>query len=76
MSQPLKQTSNPADVVLTSAEASSYLKIHPRTLIRLAATGVIPGFRIGSHWRFLKSLLDDWIASRVCSASSSRTLSA
>jgi excisionase family DNA binding protein len=53
------------DEILTTAEAATYLKIHPRTLTRFAKAAELPGFRIGSHWRFLRSELDLWMRSKV-----------
>jgi len=33
----------------TTEEAAGFLKIHPRTITRLASIGEIPAFRIGTH---------------------------
>lgn len=32
---------------------------------RLAASGKLPAFKLGGTWRFRRSDLDQWIASRV-----------
>lgn len=40
------------DEILTATEAASLLKVHKRTVYRLAEQGVIPGNRIGHRWRF------------------------
>jgi excisionase family DNA binding protein len=52
-----------------STTAASYLQIHPRTLIRMARSGEIPAFQIGTHWRFRRSDLDEWMGSKVSSHS-------
>jgi excisionase family DNA binding protein len=51
----------------TSSEAANFLKIHPRTVNRMAKTGELPAFRIGTHWRFLPSELDIWMRSKLSS---------
>ncbi|HEX9445716.1 MAG TPA: helix-turn-helix domain-containing protein [Candidatus Binatia bacterium] len=43
------------DEILTATEAAALLKVHKRTVYRLAEDGVIPGSRIGHRWRFSKS---------------------
>ncbi|MGH7766922.1 MAG: helix-turn-helix domain-containing protein [Candidatus Binatia bacterium] len=40
------------DEILTATEAASLLKVHKRTVYRLAEQGIIPGNRIGHRWRF------------------------
>jgi excisionase family DNA binding protein len=52
-----------------STTAASYLQIHPRTLIKMARSGEIPAFQIGTHWRFRRSDLDEWMGSKVSSNS-------
>ena len=55
----------------TTEEAAAFLRIHPRTLTRLAAQGEIPAFRIGKHWRFRPSDVDAWMRRKVTSLPSS-----
>jgi len=50
----------------TAEEAAKFLRIHPRTVTRMARVGQLPAFRIGTHWRFLPSDLDSWMRSQVC----------
>jgi excisionase family DNA binding protein len=52
----------------TPEEAASYLRVHPKTVIRMARTLVIPALRLGKHWRFRSSDLTAWTASQVKSA--------
>jgi excisionase family DNA binding protein len=42
------------DEILTASEAAALLKVHKRTIYRLAEEGIIPGNRIGHRWRFSK----------------------
>ena len=53
------------DVVMTSVEAAEYLKMHVKTVCRLAKEGKIPAKKVGSEWRFLKSVLDRWLSMEV-----------
>ena len=46
--------------VMTVAELSNYLRIHRSTIYRLVRTGNLPGFRIGSDWRFNVEEIDKW----------------
>ncbi len=48
--------------VMTSVEAADYLKMHVKTVCRLAKEGKIPAKKVGSEWRFLRQVLDNWLA--------------
>lgn len=47
--------------LLDSEEAAALLKIHPKTLQKLARSGEVAAIQIGKLWRFRTSALDDWI---------------
>ncbi len=47
--------------LLDSDEAAALLKIHPKTLQRMARRGEIPAIQIGKLWRFRASELDAWM---------------
>lgn len=47
--------------LLDSDEAAALLRIHPKTLQRLARRGEISGIHIGKLWRFRASDLNSWI---------------
>lgn len=51
-----------ADKVMTSIEAAEYLKMHVKTVCRLAKEGKIPAKKVGSEWRFLRPVLEKWLA--------------
>jgi excisionase family DNA binding protein len=38
--------------ILTTHELASYLRITEATVCNLAASGELPGFKIGKSWRF------------------------
>jgi excisionase family DNA binding protein len=47
--------------LLDSDEAAALLKIHPKTLQRLARNSDICGVHVGKLWRFRVSALNDWL---------------
>jgi excisionase family DNA binding protein len=49
-----------APKVLTVNELSEYLRVHRSTIYRLLKKGQIPGFKIGSDWRFNVEAIDQW----------------
>jgi excisionase family DNA binding protein len=53
--------------LLDSHEAAALLKVHPRTLQRLAQRGEIAGVQVGKLWRFRASSIADWIDQRLAS---------
>lgn len=56
---------------LTCDEAGQLLRVHPRTIKRMAARGEVPGhFRFG-RWFFYPSELDSWMRMEVNSSSHS-----
>ena len=51
--------------LLDSAAPAKLLRIHPKTLQKMARSGTVPGHRIGDLWRFRVSELDSWIREAV-----------
>lgn len=49
-----------ATKVLTVNELAEYLRVHRSTIYRLLKKGQLPGFKIGSDWRFNVEVIDDW----------------
>jgi excisionase family DNA binding protein len=49
------------DPLLDTDEAAAVMKIHPKTLQKLARRGSIHGIRVGKLWRFRASHIQDWI---------------
>jgi excisionase family DNA binding protein len=47
--------------LLDSEQAAGLLRIHPKTLQKMARRGEIHGTHIGKLWRFRASDLDDWL---------------
>jgi excisionase family DNA binding protein len=40
------------DNILTAREVAAYLRLTETTVCKLAASGELPGFKIGKSWRF------------------------
>jgi excisionase family DNA binding protein len=47
--------------LLSAEEAAAYLRIHQKTLMRMARNFDVPAIRIGKYWRFRLSALDEWV---------------
>ena len=46
--------------VLNVKELAGSLKVHPSTVYRLMKKGGLPGFKVGSDWRFNLETVDRW----------------
>jgi excisionase family DNA binding protein len=51
-----------ANRLVTVKELSAYLRVHPSTIYRLLKKGELPGFKLGSDWRFNLEAIDRWRA--------------
>lgn len=51
--------------LLDSDAAAALLRVHPKTLQRMARRGEIAGIHIGKLWRFRASDLNEWINSKI-----------
>ncbi len=54
-------TTEPA--VLTPGEAAALLQVDEQLVLELAASGQLPGRRLGDQWRFSRSAILDWLDS-------------
>jgi len=50
------------DTLFTVRELAKYLRMKPVTIYKHASQGKIPAFKVGSHWRFKKATVDNWIS--------------
>jgi excisionase family DNA binding protein len=55
--------------IMTPSEVAALLKIHLKTVYKLAEKGVIPGNRIGRSWRFSRSDVLELVSSKAMSVS-------
>lgn len=51
--------------VMNLRQASDYLGVSPDTLYRYICTGLVPAFKLGSRWKFRKSVLDRWMEEKM-----------
>lgn len=49
------------DEFWTAEEISAYLRIPLSTIYKLAQDKVLPGFKVGKHWRFRRETILGWI---------------
>ena len=49
--------------ILTVQEMSDYLRVHPSTIYRMLKRNQLPGFRVGTDWRFNLETISEWIES-------------
>jgi len=50
--------------LMTIDEVARYLRMKKVTIYKHAQEGKIPGFKVGSKWRFKKSTVDKWITDK------------
>lgn len=51
--------------IMTLAEVAEYLKISEKSVTRMAKKGEIPVTKVASQWRFMRTVIDDWLISRM-----------
>ncbi len=50
--------------LLSADEAAQHLRVHVKTLQKLAREQQVPSVRMGKYWRFRLSSLDHWVTAR------------
>jgi len=48
----------------TAEEVAVYLRLPQSTVYKLAQDKILPGFKVGKHWRFRREAILDWIKTR------------
>jgi len=61
------------DEIFTIKELSEHLRVHPTTIYRLLRQGRLPGFRVGSNWRFNRAAIEQWELAQAADAPPSVT---
>lgn len=51
--------------VFTLKQLAEHLQLSERTIYRLLGRGQLPGFKVGGHWRFRRSVVDYWMDMRM-----------
>jgi excisionase family DNA binding protein len=65
--KPVSAAHDLLEPLLDSDEAASIMKIHPKTLQKLARKGIVRGVHIGKLWRFRASEIERWIDRQLAS---------
>ena len=69
----MEQThNNKFNEVMTLTETAEYLQLSEKTVLRMCQKGEIPGAKIASQWRFMRSVLRDWLAGQMQTIQMSR----
>ena len=50
-----------AETLLTTKQVAEYLRIDKFTVYRLVAQRKLPAYKVGSQWRFNRTLLESWL---------------
>ncbi len=51
--------------VMTLSEVAAYLRLAEKTVLRMVHKGQIPCAKVASQWRFLRSMIDDWLIAKM-----------
>jgi len=61
----LEKNHMPRREILTIKEVASYLRVNEYTVYRLVTQRKLPGVKVGSQWRFKRSVLERWLESQL-----------
>ena len=50
---------------LTVQDVAERFGVNTTTIYHMARRGALPGFKVGSQWRFSKQMLESWVADQV-----------
>ena len=65
---------NDGENVFTVQELADYLRMKPLTIYKHASSGKLPGFKVGSHWRFKRCTIERWIEEQETTNGNRKTL--
>lgn len=51
--------------VMTLSEVAEYLQLSEKSVLRMCQKGGIPGAKIASQWRFMRTVIRDWLAGQM-----------
>jgi nitrogen PTS system EIIA component len=60
MQQPCDKCGKPGEL-MTLPEVAAYLKIAERTVYDWVGKGKLPGFKVGTAWRFERADMEKWV---------------
>ena len=50
---------------MTLSETAEYLKLAEKTVLRMIHRNEIPCAKVGNQWRFMRSMIDDWLVAKM-----------
>ncbi len=53
------------DEIMTVSEVAEYLQLAEKTIVRMAQRGDIPAAKVASQWRFMRSLVREWLVAQM-----------
>lgn len=56
---------NEPNEVMTLADVAEYLQVAEKTVLRMVQRGEIPAAKVASQWRFMRSLIRDWLVGQM-----------
>ncbi|UCB45848.1 MAG: PTS sugar transporter subunit IIA [Spirochaetota bacterium] len=51
--------------IMTIGEVAEYLKVSEKTVFRMIGQGKIPCTKVAGQWRFVRTVIDDWLIARM-----------
>jgi len=51
--------------IMTLREIAQYLKLSEKTVLRMIRAGDLPAAKVASRWRFMRPIIDKWLAPRM-----------
>jgi PTS system nitrogen regulatory IIA component len=51
--------------IMTLEEVADYLQVSEKSVLRMAQSGKIPAAKVASQWRFMRSVVDDWLMAQM-----------
>jgi excisionase family DNA binding protein len=60
-----------AETLLTTKQVAEYLRIDKFTVYRLVAQRKLPAYKVGSQWRFNRTMLESWLEKNLNAPSAS-----
>ena len=61
--------------ILDAQEVADMLRLHPRTVMKLANQGQLRGFKAGGQWRFRREAIEEYIREQEEKYSSQKSTS-
>src|SRR6056297_2073081 len=56
---------NEQNEIMTLSELPEYLQVAEKTVLRMVQRGEIPAAQVASQWRFMRSLIRDWLVGQM-----------